>query len=50
PTLAQSTFHRNNQTFINLRGILIGNPILDQNTEEEGELKFMLSHALISQE
>ncbi|KAL1206446.1 Serine carboxypeptidase-like 38 [Cardamine amara subsp. amara] len=50
PQLAQLILQRNNQNFINLRGILIGNPGLDFYAELYGGNEFMLSHALISQE
>lgn len=50
PQLAQLIVRRNSQNFINLRGILMGNPSLDYHAELDGEYQFMLSHALISQE
>ncbi|AEC05981.1 serine carboxypeptidase-like 38 [Arabidopsis thaliana] len=49
PQLAQIILHRNNQTFINLRGISIGNPGLDLLIEADNENKFILSHGLVSQ-
>ncbi|CAE6075925.1 unnamed protein product [Arabidopsis arenosa] len=49
PELAQIILHRNKQTFINLQGILIGNPGLDALTEHENENEFMLSHGLVTQ-
>lgn len=51
PQLAQTILaHNNNKTFINLRGILIGNPSLDDEAEAMGMYEFLLSHGVISQE
>ncbi|CAL9246711.1 unnamed protein product [Arabidopsis halleri] len=51
PQLAQTILvHNKNQTFINLRGILIGNPSLDDTAALMGANEFLVSHALLSQE
>ncbi|KAL9294704.1 Serine carboxypeptidase-like 36 [Arabidopsis thaliana] len=50
PQLAQIILHRNNQTLINLRGILIGNPSLNREIQDDFGYKFMFSHGLISQQ
>ncbi|KAG7560529.1 Alpha/Beta hydrolase fold [Arabidopsis thaliana x Arabidopsis arenosa] len=50
PQLAQIIVHRNKQTFINLQGILIGNPSLASLIQEGFTYKFMLSHGLMSQQ
>ncbi|KFK44686.1 hypothetical protein AALP_AA1G290400 [Arabis alpina] len=49
PQLAQLILHNKNQTFINLRGVLIGNPGIDELTEEKGKYEYLFNHALISQ-
>uniref|UniRef100_M8BNP6 Carboxypeptidase n=1 Tax=Aegilops tauschii TaxID=37682 RepID=M8BNP6_AEGTA len=43
-----SELHRT--TFINLHGIFVGNPILDNYKNSEGNLEFLWSHGLISDE
>ncbi|VVB16090.1 unnamed protein product [Arabis nemorensis] len=48
PQLAQLILHNKNQTLINLRGVLIGNPGLDSNDEIYGEYEYLFNHALIS--
>ncbi|VVA92516.1 unnamed protein product [Arabis nemorensis] len=48
--LAQMIVHNRNQTFINLRGVLVGNPALDEKVEKNGHYEYLLNHALISKE
>ncbi|CAI9104370.1 OLC1v1003027C1 [Oldenlandia corymbosa var. corymbosa] len=53
PQLAQLILQHNNKTnqsAINLRGIAIGNALLDIETQNQGTLDFMWTHALISDE
>ncbi|KAL9294706.1 Serine carboxypeptidase-like 39 [Arabidopsis thaliana] len=51
PQLAQTILvHNMNQNFINLRGILIGNPTLNDIVETTGSFDFLVSHALLSQD
>ncbi|KAL6846447.1 hypothetical protein ACP4OV_023895 [Aristida adscensionis] len=40
----------NSKTIINLRGILVGNPLLDSNKIDKGEVNYYLSHGVISDE
>ncbi|CAH8388440.1 unnamed protein product [Eruca vesicaria subsp. sativa] len=49
PQLAQIILQRNKQTFINLRGLLLGNPSLDRKVETDSENPYMVSHAIIPQ-
>ncbi|KFK33957.1 hypothetical protein AALP_AA5G083800 [Arabis alpina] len=49
PQLAQMVMHHNNHTFINLRGILMGNPGLDIQVEED-KLEFYVQRGLASRE
>ncbi|KAK2992307.1 hypothetical protein RJ640_020300, partial [Escallonia rubra] len=53
PQLAQTILHHNkytNQTIINLKGIAIGNALIDRITNIEGRLYYYWTHALISDE
>ena len=49
PQLADLILQRNKQTFINLRGLLLGNPGLDRQVESDSVKPFLVSHALIPQ-
>ncbi|KAG2263409.1 hypothetical protein Bca52824_070488 [Brassica carinata] len=49
PQLAELILQRNKQNFINLRGLLLGNPGLDRMVESNSEKPFMVSHAIIPQ-
>ncbi|KAF8046967.1 hypothetical protein N665_3289s0001 [Sinapis alba] len=42
-------FQRNKQTFINLKGLLLGNPTLDRMVELDNEDAFKVAHAIIPQ-
>ncbi|KAL3656065.1 hypothetical protein CASFOL_000461 [Castilleja foliolosa] len=50
PQLAQTILHQNkaNKTNINLKGIIIGNAVINDDTDIEGMWRFYGSHALIS--
>lgn len=52
PQLAHTILHHNshpNSTFsINLKGILIGNAVINDNTDSKGMWDFLASHAIIS--
>nr|XP_027100835.1 serine carboxypeptidase II-3-like [Coffea arabica]XP_027101298.1 serine carboxypeptidase II-3-like [Coffea arabica] len=53
PQLAQLILHNNeitNQTVINLKGIAIGNPYVDIETQGSGTYDYYWTHALISDE
>lgn len=53
PQLAQLILHNNkitNQTFINLKGVAIGNAYIDYETQNMGSYDYAWSHALISDE
>ncbi|KAK3025238.1 hypothetical protein RJ639_044586 [Escallonia herrerae] len=53
PQLAQTILHHNkytNQTIINLKGIAIGNALIDRLTNIKGSLDYYWTHALISDE
>lgn len=50
PQLAKLVLERNNQTFINLRGLLLGNPLLAMVEEEKRVFEFLLAHSVIPQE
>ncbi|CAH8359533.1 unnamed protein product [Eruca vesicaria subsp. sativa] len=49
PQLAQLILQRNKQTFINLRGLFLGNPALDRMVESTSVKPYMVSHAMIPQ-
>ncbi|XP_073027160.1 serine carboxypeptidase-like 40 isoform X2 [Primulina eburnea] len=51
PQLAHTILHHNqmaNRNIINLKGILIGNAVINDETDEKGMYEFFSSHALIS--
>ncbi|KAM7521045.1 hypothetical protein LguiB_020007 [Lonicera macranthoides] len=53
PQLAQTIIHNNkntNQTVINLKGIAIGNALIDDETGSTGKIDFLWSHAFMSDE
>ncbi|KAM5552096.1 serine carboxypeptidase-like 40 [Rosa sericea] len=53
PQLAQTILHHNkkaNRTIINLKGILIGNAVINDETDTRGMYDYLASHALISDE
>ena len=47
PQLAELILQRNKQTFINLRGLLLGNPSLNPLVESDSVNPFLVSHAII---
>ncbi|CAL5330642.1 unnamed protein product [Camellia sinensis] len=51
PQLAHTILHYNkdpNNTFINLKGIIIGNALINDETDTKGRFDYFASHALIS--
>ncbi|XP_011008261.1 PREDICTED: serine carboxypeptidase-like 40 [Populus euphratica] len=51
PQLAQTVLHHNkkaNTTIVNLKGVLIGNAAIDDETDNQGMYDFFGTHALIS--
>ncbi|XP_028112472.1 serine carboxypeptidase-like 40 isoform X1 [Camellia sinensis] len=51
PQLAHTILHYNkgpNNTFINLKGIIIGNAVINDETDTKGLVDYFASHALIS--
>ncbi|KAK4285455.1 hypothetical protein QN277_002150 [Acacia crassicarpa] len=52
PQLAHTILHHNNHPnstfFINLKGILIGNAVINDDTDNRGRWEFLASHAIIS--
>ncbi|KAI9075402.1 hypothetical protein K1719_042652 [Acacia pycnantha] len=52
PQLAHTILHHNNHPnssfYINLKGILIGNAVINDNTDTKGMWDFLASHAIIS--
>ncbi|XP_028080431.1 serine carboxypeptidase-like 40 [Camellia sinensis] len=51
PQLAHTILHYNkdpNNTLINLKGIIIGNALIDDETDTKGRFDYFASHALIS--
>ncbi|KAI3796460.1 hypothetical protein L1987_39131 [Smallanthus sonchifolius] len=53
PQLAHTILHHNkmaNKTLINLKGILIGNPVINDETDTVGMYDYFHTHALISDE
>ncbi|KAM7480946.1 hypothetical protein LguiB_005529 [Lonicera macranthoides] len=53
PQLAQTIVHNNkntNQTVINLKGIAIGNALIDDEMDSNGSIDFFWSHAFMSDE
>ncbi|EXB95303.1 Serine carboxypeptidase-like 40 [Morus notabilis] len=51
PQLAHTILHHNkraNKTIINLKGILIGNAVINDETDEKGMYDYLANHALIS--
>ncbi|KAM3265391.1 serine carboxypeptidase-like 40 [Capsicum annuum] len=51
PQLAHAILHHNklaNRTLINLKGIIIGNAVINDDTDTIGNYEFFASHALIS--
>ncbi|KAH7570604.1 hypothetical protein ACOSQ2_019202 [Xanthoceras sorbifolium] len=53
PQLAHTILYHNkksNKTIINLKGIIIGNALINDETDERGMYDFFASHALISDE
>ncbi|KAL6129705.1 hypothetical protein ACLB2K_073054 [Fragaria x ananassa] len=53
PQLAQSILHHNkkaNKTIINLKGIIIGNAVINDETDTKGMYDYLATHALISDE
>ncbi|CAI9769737.1 unnamed protein product [Fraxinus pennsylvanica] len=53
PQLALTILHHNkkaNKTIINLKGIVIGNAVIDDETDRKGVYDYLATHALISDE
>ncbi|KAF8022273.1 hypothetical protein BT93_G2426 [Corymbia citriodora subsp. variegata] len=53
PQLAHSILYNNikaNKTLINLKGIIIGNAVINYETDNKGMYEYFATHALISQE
>ncbi|TXG54526.1 hypothetical protein EZV62_019782 [Acer yangbiense] len=53
PQLAYTILHHNklaNKTIINLKGIIIGNAVINHETDQRGRYDYFASHALISDE
>ncbi|KAL2478417.1 Serine carboxypeptidase-like 40 [Forsythia ovata] len=53
PQLAHTILHHNkkaNKTIINLKGIIIGNAVINDETDTEGMYDYLATHALISDE
>ncbi|XP_057514159.1 serine carboxypeptidase-like 40 isoform X2 [Actinidia eriantha] len=53
PQLAHTILHHNkaaNKTFVNLKGIIIGNALINDDTDVVGFYDYIASHALISDE
>ncbi|KAL0719317.1 hypothetical protein Bca4012_068641 [Brassica carinata] len=52
PQLAEQIFDRNrvkpNESFINLKGFIVGNPLTDDEYDNKGILEYAWSHAVIS--
>ncbi|AES69761.1 putative carboxypeptidase D [Medicago truncatula] len=51
PQLAHNILHHNkkaNRTIINLKGIMIGNAVINDDTDEQGMYDFLATHAIIS--
>ncbi|CAN8254713.1 unnamed protein product [Cochlearia groenlandica] len=50
PQLSQLILNRNNKTFVNLKGVMLGNPGFNRTVEDDTNRKYMIDHALVSQE
>ncbi|VVB05143.1 unnamed protein product [Arabis nemorensis] len=50
PQLAQIILHRKAQTFINLRGMILGNPTFEKEIESKGNDEYLVGHAYITKE
>ncbi|VVA99187.1 unnamed protein product [Arabis nemorensis] len=50
PQLAQLILHRKTQTFINLRGMILGNPAFDNEIDSKGNDEYLVGHAYITKE
>ncbi|KAK3422939.1 hypothetical protein EUGRSUZ_G03287, partial [Eucalyptus grandis] len=53
PQLAHNILYNNkkaNKTLINLKGVIIGNAVINDETDEIGMYEYLVSHALISDE
>lgn len=53
PQLAHTIIHHNkkaNRTIVNLKGIIIGNAVINDETDERGMYEYFATHALISDE